>query len=139
MAGSGLNAGSVTPSAFTVSGNSVTSVSTQGNSVYLTLASNLAPDAQPSITIASGSIMDKAGNAYGGGRIAKAGDGLGPNLSLSESGDLSDSKVTVTIATDEQLGQPTGRQAEPSHQPRRRRSQRPTPWSASTKQMAGHS
>ena len=47
--------------------------------------------------------MDKAGNAYGGGRISKAGDGLGPNLSLTESGDLSDEKVTVTITTDEQL------------------------------------
>jgi hypothetical protein len=103
MAGSGLNASSVTPAAFSVSNNTVNSVLTQGNSVYLTLASNLAPDAQPSISIASGQIMDKAGNAYGGGRIAKAGDGLGPNLSLSESGDLSKEKVTVTITTDEQL------------------------------------
>ena len=103
MAGSGLDAASVTPAAFTVSGNTVNSVSVQGNSIYLTLGTNLAPDEQPSITIASGSIMDKAGNAYGGGRIAKAGDGLGPNLSLSEDNDLSKTKVTVTIATDEQL------------------------------------
>ena len=29
--------------------------------------------------------------------------GLGPNLSLTESGDLSDEKVTITITTDEQL------------------------------------
>ena len=102
-AGSGLDASSVTPAAFTVSGNTVNSVSVQGNSVYLTLADNLAPDEQPSISIASGQIMDKAGNAYGGGRISKAGDGLGPNLSLAEDADLSDEKVTITIGTDEQL------------------------------------
>ena len=102
-AGSGLDAASVTPAAFTVSGNTVNSVLVQGNSIYLTLADNLAPDEQPSITIASGQIMDKAGNAYGGGRIAKAADGLGPNLSLAEDADLSKEKVTVTISTDEQL------------------------------------
>ena len=102
-AGSGLDPASVTPAAFTVSDNTVSSVMVQGNSVYLTLATNLAPDEQPSISIASGMIMDKAGNAYGGGRISKAGDGLGPNLSLSEDADLSKSKVTVTILTDEQL------------------------------------
>jgi hypothetical protein len=103
MAGSGLDAGSVTPSAFTVSGNTVTSAMAQGNSIYLTLADNLAPDEQPSITIASGMIMDKAGNAFGGERIGKAADGLGPNLSLAEDADLSDEKVTITISTDEQL------------------------------------
>ena len=75
----------------------------QGDSVYLTLAENLAPDEQPAVTIASGSITDKAGNAFGGRRIDKAADGLGPNLSLAESGDLSDEKVTITITTDEQL------------------------------------
>ena len=103
MAGSGLDAGTVTPSAFTVSGNTVNSVSVQGNSVYLTLGTNLAPDEQPSITIANGVIMDKSGNAYGGGRIGKPLDGIGPNLSLAEDADLSKSKVTVTISTDEQL------------------------------------
>ena len=102
-AGSGLNASSVTAAAFTVSGNSVSSVSVQGDSVYLTLAENLGPDEQPSINIASGVIMDKAGNAFGGRRIDEADDGLGPNLSLTESGDLSDKKVTITITTDEQL------------------------------------
>ena len=60
--------------------------------------------------------MDKAGNAYGGGRIAKAADGLGPNLSLSESGDLSKEKVTVTINTDEQLASLPTVNAEPCHQ-----------------------
>ena len=102
-AGSGLDPASVTPGAFTVSSNSVSSVLVVGNSVYLSLASNLGPSDQPSIVIASASITDKAGNAYGGGRISKAADGLGPNLGLSESADLSKEKVTVTITTDEQL------------------------------------
>ena len=104
-AGSGLDAASVTPAAFTVAGNTVNSVSVQGNSVYLTLGTNLAPDETPVITIANGSIMDKAGNAFGGSRIAatEVSDGLGPNLSLSEDSDLSKEKVTVTIMTDEQL------------------------------------
>ena len=75
----------------------------RGNDVYLTLENNLAPDEQPTVTIANGVIMDKAGNAYGGTRVGKAADGLGPNLSLSEDNDLSKTKVTITIATDEQL------------------------------------
>ena len=102
-AGSGLDASSVTPGAFTVSNNSVSSVFVSGNDVYLTLADKLDPDEQPSVIIASGQIKDKAGNAYGGTRISKAGDGLGPNLSLAKNSDLSDEKVTVTITTDEQL------------------------------------
>ena len=75
-AGSGLDASSVTPGAFTVSGNTVNSVLVVGNDVYLTLAENLGPDETPSITIASGQIKDKAGNAYGGKRITGC-DGLG--------------------------------------------------------------
>ena len=102
-AGSGLAPASVTPAAFAVSGNTVNSVLVQGNDVYLTLADNLAPDEQPSINIAGGSIMDKAGNTFNGQRIAKAADGLGPNLSLAEDKDLSKEKVTITITTDEQL------------------------------------
>ncbi len=102
-AGSGIDPASVTPGAFTVSGNSVSSVLVVGNSVYLSLAENLGPSEQPSIVIASASITDKAGNAYGGGRITKAADGLGPNLSLSEDKDLSKEKVTITITSDEQL------------------------------------
>ena len=102
-AGSGLNASSVTPGAFTVSGNSVSSVLVVGDDVYLTLAENLGPTETPSINIASAAITDKAGNAFPGTRVSKARDGLGPNLSLSKSGDLSDESVTITISTDEQL------------------------------------
>ena len=104
-AGSNIDASTVTPAAFTVGNNSVNSALVVDNDVYLTLSDNLGPDEQPSITIASGQIKDKAGNAYGGERIAKAKDGLGPNLSLSKSGDLSKDKVTVTVTTDEQLSQ----------------------------------
>ena len=102
-AGSGLDAASVTPAAFTVSNNTVNSVLVVGDDVYLTLANNLAPDEQPSVSIASGLIMDKAGNAFGGTRVGKANDGLGPNLALAEDADLSKEKVTITITTDEQL------------------------------------
>ena len=46
-------------------------------------------------------------------RVDKAADGLGPNLSLSKSGDLSDEDVTVTITTDEQLSSPARCHARP--------------------------
>ena len=101
--GSGIDASSVVPSAFTVAGNTVESVIVAGNTVYLTLADNLGSTERPAVNIGSGVIMDKAGNAFGGKRISKAVDGLGPNLSLSKSADLSNDKVTVTITTDEQL------------------------------------
>lgn len=102
--GSGLDASSVTPSAFSVSGNSVESVSVQaGNKVYLTLSDNLGSTERPAVTVVGGSIKDKAGNGVDGTTIDKAHDGLGPNLELAKSGDLSNEKVTVTIATDEQL------------------------------------
>ena len=102
--GSGLDADSVTPSAFTVAGSTVSSVLPVGNTVYLTLEENLASDERPTVSIASGVIMDKAGNAFGGTRVDKATDGVGPNLSLSEDADLSNSKITITISADEQLG-----------------------------------
>ena len=108
LQGSGLDSASVTASAFTVSGNTVNSVLVVGSSVYLTLGTDLASDEQPTVSIAGGVIMDKAGNEFAAQRISKAVDGLGPNLSLSEDSDLSKTKVTVTINTDEQLGrQPT--------------------------------
>ena len=79
------------------------SVTVAGNKIYLTLADNLGSTEQPSVNIGSGLIADKAGNAFGGQRVGKATDKLGPNLSLSRSADLSNDKVTVTITTDEQL------------------------------------
>ena len=86
-----------------MSGNSVTSVAVKGNSVFLTLADNLGSTERPSVNVAGGLIKDKAGNAFGGIRVAKAVDNLGPNLTLSRSAALSNDKVTVTISTDEQL------------------------------------
>ena len=106
--GSGLDASSVVASAFSVSGHTVESVNPVGNTVYLTLADNLGSTERPSVTIANGVIMDKAGNAFAGIRISKAADHLGPNLTLSESADLSNDKITVTITSDELLdGIPT--------------------------------
>ena len=100
--GSGLDKSSVSPSAFSVSGNTVESTQVDGNKVYLTLSDNLGSTEKPTVSIQSGVIKDKAGNAYGGGRVT-AHDSLGPNLSLSKSGDLSNDEITVTITTDEQL------------------------------------
>ena len=113
---SGIDTSTVTASAFTVTGNSVSSVQVidtrgqgsveerEANSyfVFLTLADNLGSSERPSVTISSGIIKDLAGNAYGG-RTSKAEDRLGPNLSLSRSAGLSKKDVTVTIDTDEQL------------------------------------
>ena len=101
--GSGVDASSVVPGAFTVSGHTVESVIVAGNTVYLTLADNLGSTERPAVSISSGVVMDKAGNAFGGKRVSKAVDGLGPNLSLSRNADLSNDKITVTITTDEQL------------------------------------
>lgn len=101
--GSGIDSDTVTRSAFTVGGHTVESVLVVGNAVYLTLADNLGSTEQPSVAVASGSIKDKAGNAFVGKRVPKAVDGLGPNLSLSKSTELSNDRVTVTITTDEQL------------------------------------
>ena len=118
--GSGLDAASVTPSAFTVGGSTVSSVLVVGNAVYLTLEENLASDERPSVSIGSGLIMDKAGNAFGGARINKANDRLGPVLDLSEDADLSNEKITVTITTDEQLGRRSGSDAQSRDRQRRR-------------------
>ena len=100
--GSGLDASTVSASAFTVSNNSVQTTQVDGNKVYLILASNLGSTETPAINIAGGVIADKAGNAFDSKNM-KAKDGLGPNMSLAKSGDLSKEKVTVTVTTDEQL------------------------------------
>ena len=114
----GLETGSVVPGAFGVTNNTVTSVlviDTKGKSlaageekaansflVFLTLDDNLGSDERPTVTINSGVIKDRAGNAYGGDTV-RTDDRLGPNLSLSKSGPLSNKEVAVTVSTDEQL------------------------------------
>ena len=102
-AGSGLDASSVTPSDFTVANNSVQATLVVGTAVYLTLGDNLGSEEKPTVNIANGAILDKAGNAYAGGR-ERSSDNLGPNLSLSKDVSLSNDDVTVTITTDERLG-----------------------------------
>ena len=82
------------------------SVAVAGNKVYLTLSDNLGSTEEPSVSVQSGVIKDKAGNAFPGIRVPKATDKLGPNLSLSKSSDLSNDKVTVTISSDELLNDP---------------------------------
>ena len=101
--GSGLDEATVTASAFSVAGNTVTNADLQDNNVvYLTLAEALGSTETPKVTVAGGLIKDKAGNAFTGSSQTAV-DGLGPNLSVSKSGDLSKSKVELTISSDEQL------------------------------------
>ena len=100
--GSGLNKSTVSSAAFTVTGNTVESVNVQGDTVYLTLGAALGSTERPTVSIRSGVIADRAGNAFGG-RQSRAVDGLGPNLSLAKDSSLSNDKVKVTITTDEQL------------------------------------
>ena len=94
--GSGLDSATVVPSAFAVAGNTVVGAVTVGNNVYLTLAENLGSTEKPRVTVASGVIKDKAGNAFGGDSQT-ASDGLGPNMSLSKGSDLNKKSVEITI------------------------------------------
>ena len=100
--GSGIDAATVTASAFSVSGHTVQSAIPVGNSVYLTLSDNLGSTERPWLDIAGSQIRDKAGNAVTAARD-RAVDKLGPNLTLSKSADLSNDKVTITVTSDEQL------------------------------------
>ena len=113
----GLDSSTVTPSAFTVTGNSVTSVllietaktkipaedQPAEHLIFLSLGQNLGSSERPTIGIQAGVIKDKAGNALGAVSPQKAADGLGPNLTLAKSTNLSNDKVTVTISADELL------------------------------------
>ncbi len=101
--GSGLDSASVTVGAFSVTGHTVVAAQRVRSWVFLTLADDLGSTERPDVRVSSGAITDRAGNAADG-KTVKASDGLGPNLSLSKSADLSNDKVTVTITTDEQLG-----------------------------------
>ena len=119
--GSGLDTSSVTPSAFTVSGNTVASVLAVDfggetaaaplrrvlDTVYLTLGSNLGSSEKPTVSVNTGQIQDKAGNAATGASRsgARVNDGLGPNLTLTKDSSLSRTGVTVSIVTDEQLSE----------------------------------
>ncbi len=101
--GSGIDAATVAASAFTVADNTVTSVTSRpNNTVYLTLGSALGSTDTPTVLIADGVIRDKAGNSVQGSR-ATAADGLGPNLTVTTSADVSKSSVTVSIESDELL------------------------------------
>ena len=118
----GITTDSVTPSAFSVTGNTVNSVLLVdvGSSkipsdyvsedlggadhlVFLTLGTSLGSDERPTVGIQAGVIKDNAGNALGATSPQRAADGLGPNLALSKSAPISKKEVKVTIVADEQL------------------------------------
>jgi len=112
---SGLDTATVVPSAFTVVGNTVSSVllvdivgenaspSEQRipNDVFLTLGTAVASAAKPKVTVAS-SIKDKAGNAFAGSTSTPT-DKIGPLLTLTLDNALSKKQVKATIVTDELL------------------------------------
>ena len=114
--GSGLDADSVIPAAFSVAGNSVSSVLVVDEDspraprvslvVYLTLGEALGSSETPAVTLNSGIVADKAGNTASGATKSSKNvvDGLGPNLTLAKSAALSNDEVTITITSDEQLG-----------------------------------
>jgi hypothetical protein len=113
---SGLEASTVSPASFTVTGHTVTStllvdvvgenasspVQRMPNDVFLTLGSAMTSSERPNVTINGGIITDKAGNAVVSATF-KATDKQGPGLTHSKSASLSKSSVTVTVTADEQL------------------------------------
>lgn len=121
---SGLDESTVTPSAFAVAGNTVSSVlvvdtanedaddkrvgNTTGNIlVFLTLGSNLETSATPNVSIGLGVVKDNAGNALNSAATpSKAADGIGPTLTLSTDKPLSNKSITITVESDEDLGAP---------------------------------
>jgi hypothetical protein len=103
-----LNADSVDTDDFTVKvGNAtvaVSSVSVEGNDIYLTLAEDLASDATPTVTIEATDdrITNTAGNMLATGDI-KVSDKIDPGISVSLSKSLSTGDLSVTVATDEDI------------------------------------
>ena len=103
-----LNADSVDPDDFTVKVGdatiAVSSVSVEGNDIYLTLAEDLASDATPTVTIEATDdrITNTAGNMLATGDI-KVSDKIDPGISVSLSKPLSTGDVSVTVATDEDI------------------------------------
>ena len=114
---SGLDASTVTNSAFSVAGNTVMSVLLIDSSketdddnvedlalVFLTLGEDLGPSDTPKVSLAVGVIKDKAGNAMTEDVTSlSTTDRLGPALTLSSSAALSKDTITITIEADEDL------------------------------------
>ncbi len=117
---SGLDANTVNPASFAVASNTVTSVLMVDSSkesgadnlddailVFLTLETPLESSEKPMVSIPVAVIKDNAGNAVSNQATpTRATDKLGPGLTLTESDDLSNSSVTITIVSDEDLGAP---------------------------------
>jgi hypothetical protein len=108
-----LSAASVAAGDFTVAGNTITkaevfeNVLTTQKFVFLTLGTDLAPDAKPKVSLV-GSVDDRAGNALAG--LVDAGattDGIGPKvtiLSVDKTLIKDSESVVITIESDEGPG-----------------------------------
>ena len=103
-----INADSVDTDDFTVSVGdatiAVSSVSVEGNDIYLTLAEDLSSDATPTVTIEATDdrITNTAGNPLATGDI-KVGDAIAPGVNVSLSKSLSTGDLNVVVSTDESI------------------------------------
>ena len=101
-----LNGATVGDTDFTVDGAAVEAAHFAGapNNVFLTLATELAPDATPEVALV-GSVSDVAGNTVSGAQVAAiiASDGIAPTPTVVLSAILSTGALSVTVTTDEAI------------------------------------
>ena len=102
-----LDSETVAESDFDVDGASVTDVEVQGEHVFLSLSSELAPDEEPEVELV-GSVRDLAGNRQTSGKV-NATDGIAPTLTVMVDGgnrSVTNGSVKVTISSNEDVGTP---------------------------------
>jgi hypothetical protein len=101
-----LNGATVGATDFTVDGAAVEAAHFAGapSSVFLTLATDLAPDATPEVALV-GSVSDVAGNTVSGAQVAAiiTADGIAPTPTVDLSATLSTGALRVTVTTDEAI------------------------------------
>ncbi len=102
-----VDADTAESSDFTVEGASVTEVEVQGENVFLTLSSDLAPDEEPDVELV-GSVRDIAGNRQTSGEV-EATDGIAPTLTVEVVGgnrSVTNGNITIKISSNEDVGTP---------------------------------
>ena len=102
-----LDESTVEDSDFTVEGTSVTDVQVEGENVFLTVSSELAPDEEPDVELV-GSVRDVAGNRQTSGEDT-AEDGIAPTLTVEITGgnrSVTNDDIKVTITANEDVGTP---------------------------------
>ena len=103
-----LDCDSVSADDFTVGGSTPSGATCKGANVYLDV-DELATNAKPKVTVASGAVTDKAGNAIAKETSQDATDGIPAQLTVTVTGTgegdrpVTKDKVTITISSDERL------------------------------------